>query len=306
MKQAFQITELSYTMKQQKILDNISLTVDQGTIYGFLGPNGAGKTTLMKMLLNLLHPDTGSIEVLNQSVNEKSYEYLRYIGSIIEIPVFYDKLTVVENLMLQAEYLGIYDQNKIEEKLKLVDLYAVKDKRAKELSLGMKQRLAIARALINEPELLILDEPINGLDPFGIKEIRELLLQINREFGTTIFISSHIISEIESLCDVIGFIDHGRLVKQMSLQEIAEESKKYIEIQVDQLEKTASLLDEELAITNFKVIDEQTIRVYDSHITQQHIMETLIHHQVQLFSIKEQTGDLEDYFLRLMNQGEKK
>lgn len=306
MNHAFQLTEVSISKKGQKILDKISFSVEKGSIYGFLGPNGAGKTTLMKVLLNLFHADEGLVEVLGNDVTEKSYSYLKSIGSIIETPVFYDNFTVEKNLQIHCDYLGIYDLKKIEQKLKLVGLLSAKNKKAKELSLGMKQRLAIARALIVEPELLILDEPINGLDPFGIKEVRELLVQINRELGTTIFISSHIISEVESICDVIGFINQGKFIKEMTILEVENQSKKYIEVIVDNVVKAASILDGKLLIDNFNVLDEQTIRIYDLKITQKEIMQQFISNNVTILSIKEQVGDLEEYFMKLMSGGDKK
>lgn len=287
------------------ILNDISLTVERGTIYGFLGPNGAGKTTLMKTLLNLIQADEGLIEVFGEQITSKSCNYLKMIGSIIENPVFYDHLTVKENLALHCQYLGIYDLAKIDQKLELVRLTDAKDKKVRNLSMGMKQRLAIARTLISEPELLVLDEPINGLDPFGIKEIRELLIQINREMGTTIFISSHIISEIETMCDVIGFIQNGCIIKEMTIHEIENESKKYIELTVEDACHATQIIDAELMIDNFKVIDETTIRVYDPVISQQQIMETFVSNHVSLVSINEKSGDLEDYFVKLINEGAK-
>lgn len=301
----FKLTDITCVRNNQTILDEINLEVQKGTIYGFLGPNGAGKTTLMKVLLNLLQPNKGTIEVMNESIISKSYEYLNQIGSIIENPVFYNKLTVKENLALHCNYLGIYDLEKIDQKLKLVKMYEARDKKVKNLSLGMKQRLAIARALISEPELLVLDEPINGLDPFGIKEIRELLIQINRELGTTIFISSHIISEIEMMCDVIGFIQNGRIVREMTTQEIKNESKKYIELTVSNVKKAVQAIDSKLEIENFKVIDDKSIRIYDDTVSQKQIMEVFISNDIGLLSIEEKTGSLEEYFVKLINEGAK-
>lgn len=306
MDNAFQLSDVSLSKNGQKILDNINLNVRKGSIYGFLGPNGAGKTTVMKILLNLFHTEEGIVEVLGSEVTSKSYDYLKSIGSIIETPVFYDRLTVEKNLEIHCDYMGIYDSKRIEKKLELVGLLKVKKKKVKELSLGMKQRLAIARALITEPELLILDEPINGLDPFGIKEIREVLIQINRELGTTIFISSHIISEMESLCDVIGFIKDGKLIKEITLEDIEHESKKYIEITVDDTTKASTIIDARLATNQFKVMNDQTIRIYDSTITQKEIMEQFILNDVIITKIIEQTNDLEDYFVKLMSGGSKK
>lgn len=305
MQRAFELHDVSYVKNNQTILDNINLTVQKGSIYGFLGPNGTGKTTVMKILLNLIQVNSGSVEVLGKQLTAHSYEYLKHIGSIIETPVFYPNLSIQENLEIHCGYLGIYDMTQIDKKLALVNLLAVKEKKVKELSLGMKQRLAIARALIGEPELLILDEPINGLDPFGIKEVRELLWKINRETGTTIFISSHIISEIESLCDMIGFIHQGKMMKEMTIQEIKNESKQYIEIEVEQLTDVARVLDMELESQNFKIFDERKIRIYDEAISQKEIMKILMAHNLAIVSITEQTGGLEDYFVKLINEGEK-
>lgn len=305
MKTIIQIKNLSFQLKQQEILSEINLTVQEGMIYGFLGPNGAGKTTLMKLMLNLLHTKTGEVEIFGQALTPKDQKYLASIGSIIETPVFYDKLTVYQNLELHCEYLGLYNKEKIDEKLKLVNLYTAKNKKAKELSLGMKQRLAIARALIAEPKLLILDEPINGLDPFGIKEIRELLLQINREQKTTIFISSHIMTEIESICDVIGFINHGKMVEELTITEIQAASKKYIEVKATPLNQTMQLLHETFATEDMTRIDDQTLRLYDGKISQGQIMQTLIGAGIEIHSIMEASGNLEDYFVKLMNAGEK-
>lgn len=304
MTKAIELRDVSLSLNQKQILNGINLTVQKGTIYGFLGPNGAGKTTLMKVILNLLHTNQGLVEIFEKPITNKSYEYLRHIGSIIETPVFYNKLTVYENMKLHCDYLGIYDESKIDKKLKLVDMTQARDKKVKELSLGMKQRLAIARTLISEPELLILDEPINGLDPFGIKEIRELLIQINREFGTTIFISSHIISEIESMCDVIGFINKGQFIKEMSMQEIVHESKKYIEVVTEDVTSAATIIDTALT-DNFKVISENTLRIYDPSVIQKTVMQQLVSSDIAIESISEQSGDLEDYFVKLMNEGEK-
>lgn len=304
MAKAIELRDVSLSLNQKQILNGINLTVQKGTIYGFLGPNGAGKTTLMKVILNLLHTNQGLVEIFEKPITNKSYEYLRHIGSIIETPVFYNKLTVYENMKLHCDYLGIYDESKIDKKLKLVDMTQARDKKVKELSLGMKQRLAIARTLISEPELLILDEPINGLDPFGIKEIRELLIQINREFGTTIFISSHIISEIESMCDVIGFINKGQFIKEMSMQEIVHESKKYIEVVTEDVTSAATIIDTALT-DNFKVISENTLRIYDPSVIQKTVMQQLVSSDIAIESISEQSGDLEDYFVKLMNEGEK-
>lgn len=301
--EAIHLNNVSFSINNYHILKNINLSVKKGVIYGFLGPNGAGKTTLMKTLLNLIHPNEGTIRVLGRSVTLNSYEHLKFIGSIIETPVFYNNLSVDENLKLYCSYMEIADLKKITESLKLVKLEQARNKKVKELSLGMKQRLAIARALIAEPQLLILDEPINGLDPFGIQEIRELLLRINKERGITIFISSHIITEIESICDVIGFINHGKMIKEMTISDIKNQSKKYIEVKVDNPDLCINVLNDELSLSDFAFNDTNTIRIYDPSLTQKKLMHTLISNDIEIDSINEKSGNLEEFFMKLMKEG---
>lgn len=175
----------------EEVVSNVSMNIKKGEIYGFLGPNGAGKTTVMRMITNLIKPTSGEIELFGEKLTDTSYEVLKRIGSIIEYPVFYDKLTGRENLELHLEYMGYHDIRAIDKSLELLNLKNIDKKLVKDFSLGMKQRLGIARAISTKPELLILDEPINGLDPIGIKEIRDLLKMLCKEYGITIFISSH-------------------------------------------------------------------------------------------------------------------
>ena len=191
--------------------------VKKGEIYGFLGSNGAGKTTIMKMITNLIKPTSGSIEIFGETLTHNSYDVLKRMGTIIEYPIFYEKLTAKEILDLHCEYMGYYDKKEIDYVLDLVKLTNTGEKPVKDFSLGMKQRLGIARAIITKPELLILDEPINGLDPIGIKEIRELLKMLCKEYGITIIISSHILGEIEQIADTIGIIHNGRLIRELPI-----------------------------------------------------------------------------------------
>jgi len=215
-----QIHQVSKAFKGTETISNVTMNIGRGEIYGFLGPNGAGKTTIMKMILNLVKPSSGEIKVFNQPVLPTSYQYLQRIGSIIEYPVFYDRLTAKANLEFHCEYAGYRDKTAIREALEIAGLHGVENKKIHEFSLGMKQRLGIARALVTKPEILLLDEPTNGLDPIGMKEIRELLLLLKEKYGTTIFISSHIVSEIESLADTIGVIHHGKLLKEVKMETI--------------------------------------------------------------------------------------
>lgn len=206
--------------KGKAVVDNVNIHVKKGEIYGFVGPNGAGKSTLMKMLLHLVEADSGEIVLFGNKVMEHDYEMLKRIGSIIENPYFYEKLSARQNLDLHCEYMGYHNRNHMNGVLECVGLLEDSDKKVSQYSLGMKQRLAIARAILTKPELLILDEPINTLDPEGIREMRELFRKLNTDYGTTIFISSHILSEVEQIADTIGIIQNGNLIKEIGMSDI--------------------------------------------------------------------------------------
>ncbi|MCR5641353.1 MAG: ABC transporter ATP-binding protein [Lachnospiraceae bacterium] len=201
-------------------IKDVQLSVPKCSIYGFLGPNGAGKTTTMKLILGLIQPDGGSIEVLGKKMNPKNrFSINRHIGSLIENPGFYGHLSAQENLEIIAKYKGLGKED-IKEVLKLVHLYDRKDDKVKNYSLGMKQRLGIAMALMGRPELIILDEPTNGLDPAGINEIRNLIKSIPKTYGATVIISSHLLSEIEQMADHVGIINHGQLIYEGPLSKL--------------------------------------------------------------------------------------
>ncbi len=295
---------LSKAFKGKEVVSNVNMHIQKGEVYGFLGPNGAGKTTILKMILNLLKPTVGTINVFNNELRHDSYDYLARIGSIIEYPVFYTDLSAKENLEIHCEYMGYYKKGAIEEALRLVSLTGTEDKSVKEFSLGMKQRLGIARAIISKPELLILDEPINGLDPVGIKEIRQLLKMLSRDFGITILISSHIISEIEQIADTIGVIDQGILVEEISMDELRNEQADFIEIHVDNPDKACFILDNELHLKNIKVFKDQSIRIYDEIEDVGTISKVLVNRSVSIEGIRKSKSSLEDYFLSLVEGGD--
>jgi ABC-2 type transport system ATP-binding protein len=296
-------TNLSKKFKDKEVIENVNMNVKKGEIYGFLGPNGAGKTTIMKMVVNLVKPSVGEIEVFGEKLTDKSYEALKRMGSIIEYPVFYDKLTGRENLELHCEYMGYYDKSAIDKALDLVNLKGIDSKPVKEFSLGMKQRLGIARAIITKPELLILDEPINGLDPIGIKEMRDILKMLNKEYNITILISSHILVEIEQVADTIGIINNGRLVREVSMDSIREGNLEYIEVTTKDCTKAAFIIENDLEISNFKIIDNTFIRIYDLKLSQKDISKALILKDVEIEAISRKNNSLEDYFLKLLNGG---
>jgi ABC-2 type transport system ATP-binding protein len=284
--------------KNKTVLKGVSFNIEAGDIYGLIGENGAGKTTLLKLIVNLLKPTSGNIQVLGKEIKKDSYDYLRNIGALIDEPVFYKKLTLYENFKVHCEYLGFYDEEKLESVLKRVGLHNKKDRKIKELSFGEKQRLAIAYALITEPELLILDEPTNGLDTIAIVELREILLKLNREFNTTIIISSHAINELETLVNKVMFLKNGEIVEDGLLEEIKEKCSVYIEIEVEDYSKALAILEKELNIRNMKLINKGTIRVYEALEERKKILSTLVKSDVEVLSFNMVQISLEEYFIK--------
>lgn len=296
-----QTDHLTKTIGGRQIIKDVSLHVKKGEIYGFLGPNGAGKSTVMKMLANLWKPTSGSIEMFGEILTPSSYGVLKRMGSIIEFPCFYEHMTGRENLRLHCEYMGYYSPGCIEEALELLDLSSSADKKVKSYSLGMKERLGIARAFLCRPELLILDEPTNGLDPAGMKRIRTLLKNMSLERGITILVSSHILSEIESIADTVGVICRGELTKEIAIREIEEMSLSYIELSVSDVRKAAYLLTENCGITNFKILEDK-IRIYDPGASTKELTKALALGDVDVTSIGKKAETLEDYFLKLTGE----
>ena len=295
--------QLTKTFQGKEVVSSVNMNIQKGEIYGFLGPNGAGKTTIMKMITNLVKPTAGDIELFGEKLTDTSYHLLGRMGTIIEYPVFYDKLSARENLELHCEYMGYHNKQAIDEALELVKLTNTGSKAVKDFSLGMKQRLGIARAITTKPELLMLDEPINGLDPVGIKEIRDLFKMLSKEYGITILISSHILGEIEQMADTIGVINHGKLIEEVSMEQIREKNTEYIEFTTNDCKKAAFLLEKHLGVSNLRVMDDHIIRVYDPSVPQSSITKTLVMNDVVIESIHKKNSSLEDYFLSLLNGG---
>lgn len=287
----------------QIAVDNLQMNVNQGQIYGFLGQNGAGKTTTIRMLLGLIKPTQGQIEIFGENLLEKQRDILKRIGSIVEFSGFYENLTARENLLIHAKLKGVHKKNAVEEALEIAGLQAETKKRVGQFSLGMKQRLGIARAILHHPELLILDEPTNGLDPIGIKEIRRLIQSLAEERKITILISSHILTEVEQLADHIGIIHQGKLLEEISFNELRKRNRKYLEFQVSDESKAAMLMEKHFAIFDYEVHDEGNIRVY-SHIGEQSKLNKLfVEHGIDVFKITTSEDRLEDYFIKLIGGG---
>lgn len=298
-----QTNHLTKTIGGKDLVNDVSLHIKKGEIYGFLGPNGAGKTTVMKMITNLWKPTGGSVEIFGETLTPKSYEVLKRIGSIIEFPAFYEHLSGYENLKLHAEYMGYYHHGSIEQALELLDLTDSAGKPVKNYSLGMKERLGIARAVLARPELLILDEPTNGLDPVGMKQIRDLMKTLCTEYETTVMMSTHILSEIESIADTVGVIHHGRLKKEISMKEIEQMSLAYTELSVPDQKKAAYVLAEKLGMTNFKIVGDGQIRIYDTRVSAQELSEVLVLNGVSVAALGKKAETLEDYFLKMTEEG---
>ena len=297
-----QTTGLSKKIGSKTLVADVSLHIPKGEIYGFLGPNGAGKTTVMKMIMNLWKPTSGTIEVFGEILTPKSYKFLQRIGSIVEFPTFYDHMTGRENLQLHCEYMGYYNVNSVENALEMLDLTHAADQTVKSYSLGMKERLGIARAIMCKPELLILDEPTNGLDPAGMKQIRDLLKTLCTDYGITIMISSHILSEVESIADTVGIIHHGKMMKESRMQDIEEMNFNYMELSVTNDRQAAYILSEKLGLHNFKILDCGKIRIYDHSVSVQQVTRTLALNDVEVVSIGKKSETLEDYFLKLTGE----
>lgn len=294
-----QTNHLTKIIDGKELVTDVNIHVKKGEIYGFLGPNGAGKTTIMKMITNLWKPTKGTVELFGKTLETTSYEVLKRMGSIIEFPTFYEHMSGKDNLQLHCEYMGYYNKGSIDEVLEMLNLGEAANKPVKSYSLGMKQRLGIARAILCKPELVVLDEPTNGLDPAVMKQLRDLFKMLCSEYGITLIISSHLLSEIESIADTIGVINHGRMMKEISMKEISEMNTAYIELAVTDTQKAAYVLAEKMELNNFKIINDSKIRIYEVNVTTQKISKELMLNGVEITSINKHTETLEDYFLKM-------
>lgn len=291
--------DLTKRYGEQVSVNRLNLHLQAGRIYGLLGRNGAGKTTTMKMLLGLTKPTAGEISLFGMPLQGNEKKILPRIGSLIESPGFYPNLTGTENLKIFATLRGIPNAHAIQDALELVGLPYRDKKLFSQYSLGMKQRLAIALAVMHDPELPILDEPINGLDPIGIAEIRSFLRSLCDERGKTILLSSHILSEIALLADDVGIIDHGVLLEEESLAELEAKNGRYIHLSVSDAAQAARLLETALHTTAFRVEDERSLRILDLQLPMPDIARTMLENHLDLYDLHLCEDTLEDYFKRV-------
>lgn len=296
-----QTTELCKNYKNFHVLQNVNLSINRGEIYGLIGENGAGKSTLIRILTGLAFQSSGEVTLFGKTENLQ-YERAK-IGCTVEMPALYKDMTAKQNLEIQRVQRGIPDKKCISKTLELVGLDNTKKKKVNDFSLGMKQRLALAVALLGEPEFLILDEPVNGLDPTGIIELRELLKKLAKENHVTILISSHILSELNQLATCYGFLHHGKLLKQITATELSEECKRHIKLKTDDTKKTVTVLEEQLKIKNFSIYPDNFIRVYEKLEETHTISKTLSSNGIVVEEISVQGEELETYFENLIGGG---
>jgi len=282
---------------EQLAVDNVNMTIKKGDIYGFIGQNGAGKTTLIRLITGLIHKSGGEIELLGANEENELNKARTMVGSLIETPSFYTNMTARENLEVSRLVRSIPGKKCIDEVLELVGLKDVEKKKVKNFSLGMRQRLGIANALIGNPKLLILDEPINGLDPMGIVEIRELLKKINKEKDMTILISSHILSELSELATTYGIISNGKLIEEITAKQLSEKCRQYIDLKVDDTARAVILLERELGISDYEVLEDSNIKVFSNLDNVGEVNSLLSRSGIIVESISVKGENLEEYFM---------
>ena len=292
-----QTNHLTKIIDGKELVTDVNIHVKKGEIYGFLGPNGAGKTTVMKMITNLWKPTKGTVELFGKTLETTSYEVLKRMGSIIEFPTFYEHMSGKDNLQLHCEYMGYYNKGSIDEVLEMLNLREAANKPVKSYSLGMKQRLGLGIAMVGNPDILILDEPINGLDPEGIIEIRELILKLNKEKGITFIISSHYLDELSKIATYYGFIDSCRIIKEISKEDLDQNFRKRIQINITNLKESVKYLEEKNI--PYKVISDNIIDIYEK-INISNLVIELSKRNCTINSFQEKGESLENYYLNLI------
>lgn len=293
---------LSKKYRKFEALKDLTMHIPKGAIYGFVGRNGAGKTTLIRVICGLQEPTLGEYTLYGISNKDRQISKSRHrMGAVVETPSIYLDMTAEDNLKQQALVLGLPSYESIPEILKLVGLENTGKKKARNFSLGMKQRLGIAVALIGNPDFIVLDEPINGLDPQGIVEIRELILKLNREHGITVLISSHILGELSKLATHYGFIEKGHIVKEISAADLEAACRKCVRVEVSDTKALARVLDEKEM--DYEIVTDRTANIY-GEITLSTLVLALAKENCELISSHEQDENLETYFINLIGGGE--
>lgn len=281
-------------------VENVDLHVRKGEVYGLVGKNGAGKTTIMKLLCGLIAPTGGTMEIMGETFQTTVTRVGERIGNILETPAFFPYLSAKDNLDYYRIQKGIPDKKKVEEIIEFVGLGQAGKKTFKQFSLGMKQRLGFAYALLGDPDILILDEPTNGLDPQGIISFRETVIRLAREKQITVLISTHILSELSQLATTYGFIKDGHLIQEISAKEMEEKCKHHLLIQVNDTQMASTILEETLKTKNFEIVEGKGIKLYDYLNQAAEVNEALVLGHVGVNSLHEIKGNLEEYYMNIM------
>lgn len=301
MEYVLRVNNLTKQYRKYKALDQLTMNVPKGSIYGFVGKNGAGKTTLIRVICGLQEPTSGDYYLYEEANNSKDIIKTRKrVGAVVEQPSIYLDMTARDNLKQQYKILGLPDYKGIDEILNLVGLDNTGKKKAKNFSLGMKQRLGIAIALVGNPDFLILDEPVNGLDPQGIIQIRELILKLNREYQLTFLISSHILDELSKFATHYGFIDNGRIVKEISAKDLEKEFRRCMRVEVSNMTALISTLDE--MGVDYEIIEDNKADIF-AKLSITKLAVTLNEKDCEIISIQERDESLESYYINLVGGG---
>ncbi|MGL9747399.1 ATP-binding cassette domain-containing protein [Enterococcus sp. DIV0170] len=295
-------SNLTKTYYRSAGVKDINMTLRKGDIYGFIGKNGAGKTTLLRLITSLIIPTNGSLELFGSGSEQDLIFAGKRIGSMIETPAFFPKMTARGNLEYYRIQRNIDDENEIERVLKLVNLDNTGSKKFSQFSLGMKQRLGLALAIMGDPEFLILDEPINGLDPTGMIEFREIIEKLNKENGITILISSHILSELSQIATRYGIIHNGQILKEFTREELHRDIQGYISMKVSDAEEAGNIIQSNIDSVQFEVYSKEEIRLFNSYDDSSKVIELLSLNGIKIFSSNEMKINLEDYFISIIKK----
>jgi len=291
---------LSKTYGNVKAVNNVDLHIERGSIYGLVGENGSGKSTILKAIMGITNISSGDILIFGENSEKELGRARSKIGSVIESPSFYPYMSARENLEYYCIQKGIKDRTRVDRVLDIVGLEDVGKKKYKNFSLGMKQRLGIGLAILGEPEILILDEPINGLDPTGIVELRNMLLELNSKKNTSIILSSHILGELSQIATNYGFLNRGRLIDELSSKDLEERCREYVELVVEDTARGSFIIETSLKTLDYKITNDGRIQLFDYTDRINELMKIFYENDVEVKSISQKGMSLEDYYVNLM------
>lgn len=303
MRNVLRLEGISREFNNKEVLNNVNLNIKAGEVYGLVGINGSGKSTLMKIIMNTLKATKGNVYLFGNKVTGYDKDVYKRISAIIETPIFYEELTIEKNLEIVCKYMNLNHKERIEEVKKLVGLHGVLNKKPKELSLGMRERVAIGRGLLNRPDLFILDEPTNGLDIIKIKEIIDLITNLKRENETSFLISTHMLDKLEVVADRVGFLYNGSIGYELDGYDLIDEKRDYVKIVCDDVSKAAFVIEGKLGIKGYKVINNNVIRLYDLKEDYNKVIFELIKSGVFVESFNRNKRKLQEFFMDIISGG---